>query len=103
MVTVGRVMHAALIDTSPHQHGERLAVPERVVISPCLGRFRGAPVETVTAEGELIEIGQVIGYIDAQDRVVPVRSIFAGWMMGLLVHEGERVREGQPIAWLRAL
>ena len=103
MVTVGRVMHAALIDTSPHHHGERLAVPERVVISPCLGRFRAAPVETATAEGELIEIGQVIGYIDAQDRVVPVRSIFAGWMMGLLVHEGERVREGQPIAWLRAL
>jgi biotin carboxyl carrier protein len=32
-----------------------------------------------------------------------VRSAFAGWMMGLMVHDGERVREGQPVAWLRAL
>ena len=45
----------------------------------------------------------VVGYIDTQGRTVAVRSKFAGWMMGLLVHEGERVREGQPIAWLRAL
>lgn len=83
--------------------GERLSVPEKVVISPCIGQFRPAPPDTVTAEGEIIDAGQVVGYIDAQDRTVPVRSVFAGWLMGLLVHEGERVREGQPVAWLRSL
>jgi biotin carboxyl carrier protein len=83
--------------------GERLSVPERVVISPCLGQFRAAEPEVITAEGEVVDAGQVVGYIDTQGRTVAVRSKFAGWMMGLLVHEGERVREGQPIAWLRAL
>jgi biotin carboxyl carrier protein len=83
--------------------GERLSVPERVVIAPCLGQFRAAEPEVVTAEGEVVDAGQVVGYIDNQGQSVPVRSRFAGWMMGLLVHDGERVREGQPIAWLRAL
>jgi biotin carboxyl carrier protein len=83
--------------------GERLSVPEKVVIAPCLGQFRAVEPEVVTAEGEVLDAGQVVGYIDNQGQSVPVRSRFAGWMMGLLVHDGERVREGQPIAWLRAL
>ena len=29
-------------------------------------------------------------------------SRFTGFLMGMLVHSGERVREGQPIAWLRS-
>ncbi len=84
-------------------HGERLSVPEKVVVSPVIGQFRPAPPRTVTSEGEVIDKGQVVGYVEAQGETVPVRSAFNGWLMGLLVHEGERVREGQPIAWLRAL
>jgi biotin carboxyl carrier protein len=84
-------------------HGERLSVPERVIIAPCIGQFRPSAPEVVTAEGELIESGEVIGYIDSQGATVPVRSPFAGWLMGILAHEGERVREHQPLAWLRAL
>jgi len=97
-------MDAAVIETHHHQFaGERLNVPEKVVISPCVGQFRASAPETVTSEGELIESGQIIGYVEAQGRTVAVRSAFAGWMMGLMVHDGERVREGQPVAWLRAL
>ncbi len=92
-----------VVTAAQHFHGERLSVPERVVVSPAVGEFRPAPPETVTAEGEVIDAGQVVGYINAQGRTIPVLSAFAGWMMGLLVHEGERVREGQPVAWLRAL
>jgi acetyl-CoA carboxylase biotin carboxyl carrier protein len=99
MPTVERAMEA----TAPSFAGERLSVPEKVVVAPCLGQFRPASPETVTAEGEVVDAGQVVGYIDVQGRSVPVRSHFAGWMMGLLAHDGERVREGQPIAWLRAL
>lgn len=83
--------------------GERFSVPEKVVVSPVVGQFRPAPPETITAEGEVIGKGQIVGYVDAQGETIPVRSAFTGWLMGLLVHEGERVREGQPIAWLRAL
>jgi biotin carboxyl carrier protein len=84
-------------------HGERLSVPEKVVVAPCIGQFRPVDPETVTADGEIVDAGQVVGYVEAQDKRVPIRSAFRGWMMGLLVHEGERVREGQPIAWLRTL
>lgn len=95
----------ALMDVAVREefHGERLAVPERVVISPRVGQFRTAPPELVTSEGEIIGEGQIVGFIDAQGEMVPVASKFRGWLMGLLVHEGERVREGQPVAWLRAL
>ena len=83
--------------------GETLSVPEKLVVAPCVGQFRPAPPDNYTAEGEIVDAGQVVGYVEAQDRSVPVRSAFAGWLMGVLVHEGERVREGQPIAWLRSL
>jgi biotin carboxyl carrier protein len=99
MPTVEHVMEAPATSFA----GERLSVPEKVVIAPCLGQFRSVDPEVVTAEGEVVDAGQIVGYIDSQGRSVPVCSRFAGWMMGLLVHDGERVREGQPIAWLRAL
>jgi biotin carboxyl carrier protein len=100
MVPVEAVMDTAVLE---ELHGERLAVPERVIIAPRIGQFRSAPADVVTAEGEIIAAGQVVGFVDAQGELIPVRSAFRGWMMGLLVHEGERVREGQPVAWLRAL
>jgi hypothetical protein len=31
----------------------------------------------------------------------PVRSPFRGVLAGLLAHDGERLREGEPVAWLR--
>jgi biotin carboxyl carrier protein len=83
--------------------GETLAVLERVVVSPALGVFRPAPPATVTAEGELVAAGQEVGVIEGPGLSVPVVSPFAGFHMGLLAHPGERVREGQPVAWLRSL
>lgn len=90
------------IDVSLVQ-GERLVARERLVVSPALGTFRPLPPETVTAEGEIVESGQVVGTIDSSGESVPVTSPFQGFLMGMLAHPGERVREGQPIAWLRAL
>ncbi len=77
-------------------HGEALAVPERVIVAPAHGTFRPAdPGDHVTAE-------QVIGFVEGKGHSTPVRSPFGGRLMGLLVHAGERVREGQPVAWLRS-
>lgn len=84
-------------------HGELLAVPERVIIAPAPGRFRPLsdqdllPVDT----SEPLDCEQVIGYVDGIGHSTPVRSPFRGRLMGLLAHAGERVREGQPVAWLR--
>ena len=82
-------------------HGKELRVPERVILAPALGVFRPAPSESSTAEGELVTEGQIVGVIESSGDTVDVRSPFTGSFMGLLAHPGERVREGQPVAWLR--
>ena len=81
-------------------HGETLAVPERVILAPAPGTFR--PVEPDENATELaVEAQQVIGFVEGKGHSTPVRSPFGGKLMGLLAHAGERVREGQPVAWLR--
>ena len=81
-------------------HGETLAVPERVIVAPAPGTFR--PIEPAEAKGDgTVVAEQVIGFVDGKGHSTPVRSPFGGRLMGLLAHAGERVREGQPVAWLR--
>ena len=87
-------------------HGEELRVPERVILAPALGVFEPTDPEggTVTeAEGQLVTEGQVVGVVKASGEALPVRSAFTGFLMGMLAHSGERVREGQPVAWLRVV
>jgi len=79
--------------------GERLAVPERVIVAPASGKFR--PAEEQGSEGGALDAEQVIGFVDGHGgHSTPVRSPFGGLLMGLLASAGERVREGQPVAWL---
>ena len=81
-------------------HGETLAVPERVIVAPASGTFRPVEPEEVVVEAQVSE-SQVIGFVEGKGHSTPVRSPFGGRLMGLLAHAGERVREGQPVAWLR--
>lgn len=76
--------------------GEHLYVSERVVVSPLTGVFAQPPDGSV-ADGATIEVGQLLGTVGA----VEVRSPFAGQLQGMLAVEGERVTDGQPVAWLR--
>ncbi len=78
-------------------HGEGLLVPERMIVAPVVGVFR--PVDL--AEDSDVETGQTIGMLDGPGTSTPVASPFAGRLVGVLVHPGERLREGQPVAWLR--
>ena len=86
-------------------HGEVLAVPERVIVAPAVGVFRplgDADVDlTETANVTLVTAGQAIGVIEGPGSSTPVRSPFGGFLVGMLARRGERVREGQPVAWLR--
>ena len=43
----------------------------------------------------------MLGYVEGHGQPVPVTSPFRGLLMGLMAHSGERVREGQPVAWMR--
>jgi biotin carboxyl carrier protein len=81
-------------------HGETLAVPERVIVAPAPGTFRPVAPGEVALEAPVVA-EQVIGFVEGQGHSTPVRSPFGGLLMGLLAHAGERVREGQPVAWLR--
>jgi hypothetical protein len=78
-------------------HGETLLVPERMIVAPGVGTFR--PVDL--GAGSHVTPGQTVGMIEGPGSTTPVQSPFAGRLVGMLAHPGERIREGQPIAWLR--
>ena len=82
-------------------HGEVLAVPERVIVAPAQGTFRPVEPDGFTPAVPVVE-EQVIGFVEGKGHSTPVRSPFGGLLMGLMAHAGERVREGQPVAWLRS-
>lgn len=81
--------------------GEHLDVLERVVVSPATGTFTALPPQTFTTEGEIVRCGQCLGTVDGPGGAVQVESPFTGFLMGILALPGERVREGEPLAWLR--
>lgn len=82
----------------PRVFGEVLAVPERVIVAPAVGVFH----PLAGAEGDLvIAAGEAIGVVEGPGASTPVRSPFGGSLIGLLARAGERVREGQPVAWMR--
>ncbi|MCU1449083.1 MAG: fabD [Acidimicrobiales bacterium] len=81
--------------------GEHLDVLERVVVSPAAGTFCALPPRTVTTEGEIVTRGQAVGAVEGPGGSVRVESPFTGFLMGILAETGQRVREGEPIAWLR--
>ena len=93
-----------MIDAVPVP-GEVLAVPERVIVAPVVGVFRplsDTDVDlTVAGDSTLIAAGQAIGVVEGPGSSTPVRSPFGGFLIGMLARGGERVREGQPVAWLR--
>lgn len=80
-------------------HGEILAVPERVIVAPAVGVFR--PITPADGADNVIAAGQAIGVVEGPGASTPVRSPFPGALVGMLARAGERVREGQPVAWLR--
>jgi biotin carboxyl carrier protein len=82
----------ALIDV-----GEGLLVPERMIVAPSVGVFRPVDLD----EGAHVIPGQTVGMVDGPGTSTPVASPFAGRLVGMLARPGERLREGQPIAWLR--
>lgn len=82
---------------------EEVFVPERLIAAPAAGVFRAAAPDVVTAEGEIVHAGQVVGSIEVTGGSVTVTSAHTGFLMGLLALPGERVRADQPLAWVRVV
>jgi biotin carboxyl carrier protein len=81
-------------------HGEGLMVPERVIVAPSVGVFRPL-FGHEAACGQNVDAGQAVGVIEGPGVSTPVRSPFRGVLAGLLADDGERLRQGEPVAWLR--
>ena len=84
------------LDQPASAHGEFLTVPERLIVAPMAGRFEPAPLP-----GDVVAPGQAVGCVVRSGDRVEVRSPVAGRFMGHLADSGERVRDGQPLAWVR--
>jgi biotin carboxyl carrier protein len=80
--------------------GETLSVPERLIVAPSTGVFRPL-VGQGQRPGTAIERGDVIGEIRSLGVCTAVRSPFAGVLVDVLAADGQRLRPGQPVAWLR--
>jgi [acyl-carrier-protein] S-malonyltransferase len=100
---------------APGNQGEHLYTSERVVVSPAPGVFEpashlaalertalaeahAAPGSGAGAEpGSLLSVGDLVGTVGLTD----VRTPFEGILVRWLAVRGERVAEGQPVAWIR--
>lgn len=82
------------------REGDDTRIDVRLVVANTSGIFQPAPVGEITAEGELIAMGGVIGHITGTGHDEPVTSFCTGFLVRLLAEPGERVRPGQPLAWL---
>lgn len=78
-------------------------LPDRLVVAPSWGAFVARPPATVTADGELVSAGEVLGEIQSAQGAEPVLAPCDAWVMAVLVRPGERVRPGRPLVHLRAV
>ncbi|MHB1711981.1 MAG: ACP S-malonyltransferase [Acidimicrobiales bacterium] len=101
---------------SPVHQGEHLYTSERVIVSPSAGVFEpdvhlaalettalaaanAAPGSGAGAEpGSRVSVGDRVGTVGG---VTEVRTPFEGILVRWLAVRGERVSEGQPVAWIR--
>jgi biotin carboxyl carrier protein len=82
--------------------GEILDVPERVIVATTAGTFEPALPPIDSPDGVRVAEGQVIGTLRGPSSSTAVTSPFTGALMGMMASPGERLRTGEPIAWLRA-
>jgi biotin carboxyl carrier protein len=81
-------------------HGERIHVPERLIVAPAPGVFV-PPIGGARVEGERLAAGDTIGLVELSGETTPVCSSFSGDLIGILAEVGQMLRAGQPVAWLR--
>lgn len=102
--------------SAPAHQGEHLYTSERVIVSPTPGVFEpdvqlAALETTALAEataapgsgegkepGSVLAVGDRVGTVGLTD----VRTPFDGILVRWLAVRGERVVEGQPVAWIRS-
>lgn len=80
--------------------GDHPSIDVRLVVAQTAGQFEPLPPNDVTAEGEVVTAGEVIGHVVGSGRREPVISFCTGFLIRVMAQTGERVRPGQPLVWL---
>jgi biotin carboxyl carrier protein len=83
--------------------GETLSVPERVIVTPAPGIFRRLDGGGRMNDGDTVSRGDVIGVVQSLGVSTPIQSPFAGSLVAILASDGERLRPGQAVAWVRVV
>jgi biotin carboxyl carrier protein len=81
---------------------ETEAISERLVVAPASGRFHALSSDDLATSGEWVEPGTVLGMVEAHGRRVPVCSPFQGWVKGMLALQGQPVKQGDALFWIRS-
>jgi biotin carboxyl carrier protein len=80
---------------------EEVFLAERLIVAPQAGVFRLSRTAGPLPDGCEVRENQVLGTIERTWESFTVTSPHTGVLMGLLATPGERVRQSQPLAWLR--
>jgi biotin carboxyl carrier protein len=81
-------------------HAEAPHLDERLITAPRAGVFHPFLSELPITDVGRIMAGESIGMLVHSGEKSMVESPFDGVFRGLLVLPGERVRQGQPVAWV---
>lgn len=84
----------------PIQQPKPVESGDRIVASPMIGTFYTAPSPgepEFVEEGDQVEVGQVIGIIEAMKIMNEITSEFSGIVSGILVNNAQAVEYGQPL------
>lgn len=79
---------------------EDVSLQERLILAPRAGTFHPVNPDVSRAEPIRVAIGDEVGVVIQLGEKHEIESSFTGMLLGLLVLPGERVRAGQPVAWL---
>lgn len=80
--------------------GEDPWIEIRMVVAGRAGTFRRGFRPDGAGSDVEVAPGQLIGTIESLGEETCVASPFRGTLRGMLAETGERVRVGQPLAWL---
>ncbi len=100
MVQAESVAATPVVQTSTSRPTDTEPSSDHVVVSPMIGTFYASPSPgepPFIEEGDQVEVGQVVGIIEAMKIMNEITSEFDGTISEILVKNAQAVEYGQPL------